>query len=99
LLAEIGRQLDIPETVGTPLVLKNGRYTGASELPVCIGQGKVFRLQTHLGDDAIDWRHSFSYADSITDLPLLELAGSPVAVYPDAELATLARERNWDVID
>jgi len=36
--AEIGRQLGIEETVGTPLVLWAGRYTGACELPVCQGE-------------------------------------------------------------
>ena len=98
LLAEIGRQLGIEETVGTPLVLRAGRYTGACELPVCQEQGKVSRLEAHLGGDSIAWSESYAYADSYTDLPLLERVGHAVAVYPDDELAAHARSRGWEII-
>jgi HAD superfamily hydrolase (TIGR01490 family) len=98
LLAEIGRQLRIEETVGTPLLLRSGRYTGACELPVCQGTGKVSRLETCLGDGSIAWPQSYGYADSYTDLPLLERVGHAVAVYPDAELATHAQSRGWEII-
>jgi len=99
LLAEIGQQLGIVETVGTPLVVRNDRYTGASELPVCQGTGKVIRVEEYLrGDAALRWDESFAYADSYTDLPLLERVGHPVAVYPDALLAAHARGRGWEVL-
>jgi len=101
LLAEIGRQLGIEETVGTPLVLRAGRYTGACELPVCQGQGKVSRLEAYVGggDDSILWPQSHAYADSLTDLPLLERVGHPVAVYPDSQLAAHARSQGWEVME
>ena len=99
LLAEIGCRLGVEETVGTPLVLRAGHYTGASELPVCQGQGKVSRLETHLGgSDHVDWSQSYAYADSYTDLPLLERVGQPVAVYPDALLAVHAQSQKWEII-
>jgi len=98
LLAEIGQTLGIDETVGTPLTLLAGRYTGACELPVCQGSGKVFRLKAHIGDDPIVWPESYVYADSHTDLVLLSLAGFPVAVYPDAKLASYARSQGWEVL-
>src|SRR5436309_9478493 len=47
--------------------------------------------------DGIDLAGSYAYSDSITDLPMLELVGHPVAVNPDRELARVARERDWDV--
>jgi HAD superfamily phosphoserine phosphatase-like hydrolase len=99
LLAEIGRLLGISETVGTPLVLRKGRYTGASQRPVCQGPGKVARLEAYLGDDLVDWPRSHTYADSFADLPLMELAGNPVAVYPDDALAEHAREHGWEIIN
>ena len=99
LLEHIGRQLGIDEVVGTPLVLRNGRYTGASELPICQGPNKVTRLEAYLGDDdQVDWSQSYAYADSYTDLPLLERVGHPVAVYPDDKLTAHAREHGWEVI-
>jgi HAD superfamily hydrolase (TIGR01490 family) len=99
LLAEIGRQWGIDETVGTPLVLRDGRYAGTSERPVCQGRGKVLWLETHAGrHEAILWSQSYAYADSYTDLPLLEKVGHPVAVYPDEELAAHARDQGWEII-
>lgn len=99
LLAGIGRQLGVEETVGTPLVLKNGRYTGSCRRPVCQGRGKVTRLEAYLGQDAIRWDKSYAYADSKTDLPLLERVGHPVAVNPDEILAAHARQRGWEIIE
>jgi HAD superfamily hydrolase (TIGR01490 family) len=98
LLAEIGRQLGIDETVGTPLVVRKGRYTGGHVPPVCQGRGKVWRVEARAGADGLDWAASFAYADSYVDLPLLERVGHPVAVYPDDELAAHARAQEWPVL-
>lgn len=99
LLAVVGRMLEVEETVGTEPVLRNGRYSGATLPPACQGAGKVARLEQHLGENAAaEWADSYSYADSYTDLPLLERVGHPVAVYPDAELAALAQARGWEII-
>lgn len=100
LLAEIGRQLEVEETVGTPLVLRAGRYTGGCELPVCQGPNKVSRLEAYLhGSDDVLWPQSYAYADSYTDLPLLELVGHPVAVCPDPQLAAHAQSQGWEIIE
>jgi HAD superfamily hydrolase (TIGR01490 family) len=99
LLAEIGRKLGVPETVGTPLVVRNGRYTGASERPVCQGASKVARLEDYLREDeSISWTESYAYADSYSDVPLLQAVGHPVAVHPDARLAAHASQQGWDVL-
>jgi len=99
LLAVIGRQFGIQETVGTPLVVHAGRYTGACELPVCQGAHKVTRLLTYLEmRKDTRWPDGYAYADSYTDIPLLERAGHPVAVYPDQELAAHAHSQKWEII-
>ena len=36
-----------------------------------------------------------AYADSTSDLPLLEAVGFPVAVNPETRLSALARKRGW----
>jgi phosphoserine phosphatase len=46
----------------------------------------------------VDLCASFAYADSISDLPLLEFVGHPVAVNPDEQLAALAQERKWPIL-
>jgi phosphoserine phosphatase len=47
----------------------------------------------------VDWPASYAYADSIHDLSFLELAGHPVAVHPDRQLARIARQRGWGIIN
>jgi hypothetical protein len=42
---------------------------------------------------------SVAYADSASDLPMLEAAGYPVAVNPEAKLAAIARRRGWHTED
>jgi len=99
LLAAIGQELGIEHVVGTPLRLRNGRYTGASEPPVCQGANKVLRLERYLGEtEEINWSESWAYADSLSDLPVLERVGHPVAIHPDPPLAALAKERGWEMI-
>lgn len=99
LLASIGQEIGVQETVGTPLVMRHGRYTGATQPPVCQGMGKVLRLEAYSrSTTAIPWEESYAYADSHTDLPLLERVGHPVAVYPDVPLAEEARRRRWEIL-
>ena len=99
LLEEIGRSLDVTESVGTPPDMRNGRYTGRIEPPVCQGEHKAGRLLEYIRQtEDVDFSESFAYADSKTDLPVLQLVGHPVAVRPDIELAQIAQEAGWDVI-
>jgi HAD superfamily hydrolase (TIGR01490 family) len=99
LLEVIGSRFGFSETVGTPLLLRDGRYTGRSEPPACQGVNKVFRLEEHLLDTSpINWDESWSYADNHIDIPVLERAGNPVAVYPDEKLEAHAREKGWEII-
>ena len=45
----------------------------------------------------IDLAASYAYSDSVTDLPMLEAVGHPVAVNPDKDLAREAKEREWEI--
>ena len=47
----------------------------------------------------VDLSSSYAYSDSITDLPMLEAVGHPVAVNPDRDLRRIAAERGWHVRD
>lgn len=100
LLAVVGERLGVDKVLGTRLVQRNGRYLGTALPPVCQGKGKLQRLQVYLSesDEAIDLEASFAYADSLTDLSVLEAVGHPVAVYPEEGLATLASRRAWPIL-
>ncbi len=99
LVSIIGERLGADVSLGTRPELRDGRYTGRALEPVCQGSGKATRLRAYLDAEGrdIDLSASSAYADTIFDLPVLEMAGRPVAVYPDAELAPLAARRGWEI--
>jgi hypothetical protein len=51
-------------------------------------------LATRVG---IDLQGSFAYSDSITDVPMLQAVGHPVAVNPDKELRHQAEALGWEI--
>src|SRR4029078_12052572 len=72
-----------------------GRYTGALEF-YAYGPYKADAIREMAVKEGIDVARSYAYSDSITDLPMLELVGHPVAVNRDRELTRVAREREWE---
>jgi len=99
-LDKLVSRLGVERAIATPLEVVNRRYTGKIIPPLNVGEGKVKRLEEFLkgkGKD-IDLAVSYFYTDSIVDAPVLEIFGHPVAVYPDAELTSLAAIRGWPVI-
>jgi HAD superfamily hydrolase (TIGR01490 family) len=75
---------------------RDGRYTGELEF-YAYGPHKAVAIQEAAERDGIDLSRSYAYSDSITDTPMLELVGHPVAVNPDRELTRLARQREWEI--
>ncbi len=97
LLDAIAQVVGAHTVVGTRPALRHGRYTGRSLTPVCIGPHKATLTRQHLASLGweVDYQASAAYADSITDVPLLEMVGHPNAVYADSELQTIAQQRGW----
>lgn len=102
LVEEIAALLDVPWGIGTVIEADDERVlTGRIVPPMCYGPGKLERLEQVLGWSRDGDQHvvSFAYADSMSDLPLLESVSSPVVVSPDRRLRRVAIERDWPVID
>jgi phosphoserine phosphatase len=79
------------QTIGTPLDYRNGRVRVAGELVA--SERKIEQVLSRLGVDRVD----HAYGDTVMDVPLLEHADHPVAVYPDVRLKAVAMERGWEV--
>jgi HAD superfamily hydrolase (TIGR01490 family) len=75
-----------------------GRYTGELAF-YAYGQQKSEAIRELAERVGIDLERSYAYSDSITDLPMLEAVGHPVAVNPDKELRREADARGWQVRD
>jgi HAD superfamily hydrolase (TIGR01490 family) len=99
LLQRIAAELDVQHVVGTRFALRDGHYSGRSLQPVCIDENKATLTKSYLSGlrDKVDYPASFAYADSISDLQMLEMVGQPVAVYPDEALRREALKRNWSI--
>ncbi|MEY2947809.1 MAG: hypothetical protein RL084_1206 [Pseudomonadota bacterium] len=74
-----------------------GWITGEISGTPSFKEGKVTRIAQWLAARNLNWSdvHITFYSDSINDLPLLEMAQTPVATNPDARLRQLATERGW----
>jgi HAD superfamily hydrolase (TIGR01490 family) len=94
----LAAHLGIPDQyVCTRLESKNGQLTGQVVPPICYGPGKVVWAERFAAEHDVDLPASWFYTDSISDLPLLERVGYPVAVNPDPRLRRLAQKRGWPI--
>jgi HAD superfamily hydrolase (TIGR01490 family) len=93
----IGEHLGVDDVIATRARLDaHGRYTGELEF-YAYGAHKADAVRELAVAEGIDLAGSYAYSDSITDLPMLDLVGHPVAVNPDRELSRIALEREWEV--
>jgi HAD superfamily hydrolase (TIGR01490 family) len=75
----------------------DGHFTGRLDERPPTGEARALVLAQYAADSGLDLGESVAYADSTSDLPLLECVGFPVAVNPEARLAAVARRRGWHV--
>jgi len=61
------------------------------------GEARALIMQQYADEHGLDLAQCVAYADSTSDLPMLEAAGYPVAVNPETKLAAIARKRGWHV--
>lgn len=87
------------EVVATRLVERDGAFTGEIEASPLVAEARAAWLADLARAWDADLTRSYAYADSLSDLPLLEAVGHPVAVNPDVELMRVARRRRWPMED
>lgn len=91
------RYLGIDDVIATRSEIDDeGRYTGRIEL-YAYGPAKAKAMREMAAANDIDLDVSYAYSDSITDVPMLEAVGHPVAINPDDELLAIAEERGWEI--
>ena len=90
-VAAFARRLDA-RAIGTPVEFVDGRVRIAGELVA--DEKKIEQVLSRLGVERVD----YAYGDTVLDIPLLEHADHPVAVYPDVMLRAAAKERGWEIM-
>ena len=73
----------------------DGTYRGELTDVPPTGEARAQALMDFAAEHGFDLAESVAYADSTSDLPMLEAVGFPVAVNPETRLAALARKRGW----
>ncbi len=94
----LARHFQASGVIATRARIEDGKYTGELEF-YCYGEAKAEAIRTLAERVGMDLEGSYAYSDSITDLPMLEAVGHPVAVNPDRELRKEAETRGWDIRD
>jgi HAD superfamily hydrolase (TIGR01490 family) len=73
----------------------DGTYTGELTAVPPTGETRAQILADYCAAEGLSLEQSVAYADSTSDLPMLEAVGFPVAVNPETRLAAVARKRGW----
>ena len=85
------------EIVAARLGEEDGRFTGELVAAPPTGEARALLVEEFARREGLDKGQIVAYADSTSDLPMLEAAGLPVAVNPEAKLAAIARRRGWPI--
>ena len=95
----LARALGMAGGIGTRSAVEDGRYTGELDGPFVYGAGKAEAIERIAAERGYDLRLSYSYSDSASDLPMMEMVGHPVAVNPDGPLENVANQRGWPIVE
>ncbi|MDA8298205.1 MAG: HAD-IB family hydrolase [Actinomycetota bacterium] len=85
------------EIVCARLGERDGRFTGEMVSTPPTGEARATLMEQWAARHGLELSSTVAYADSTSDLPMLEAAGMPVAVNPEPKLAAVARRRGWPV--
>jgi phosphoserine phosphatase len=98
IIQPLERFFGIEGSLASMLEFRDGRTTGRLTGNSLFGAKKKTAIETWLGENNIQDSEVRCYSDSYTDLPMLELSGSPAAVNPDRFLLREAKKRGWEIM-
>lgn len=99
IVEELARALGISGGLGTVSEIVGGCYTGRLAAPFCYGEGKAEIMRKLAADRGYDLSACYSYSDSASDLPMMQIVGNPIAVNPDRPMMAVAHRRGWPVVE
>ena len=84
------------EIVAAEMTIRpDGTYSGELAQVPPTGETRAQVMADYCAAEGLRLDQSIAYADSTSDLPMLEAVGFPVAVNPETRLAAIARKRGW----
>ncbi len=97
LTASVAAEVGATAYLCNRLEVEDGAFTGRMQLPMCYGAGKVAHADEYARKVGVALADCSFYTDSYSDLPMLAVVGSPVAVHPDRRLRRHAQQRGWPI--
>ncbi|PID20586.1 HAD-IB family hydrolase [Sporosarcina sp. P3] len=97
-LQAVTNHLTFDQIIGTDIPSRGNQLAMDQPFLHIQGRRKNEQIYQALLGKTVDWDNSFAYGDSISDLPVLEKVGYPVAVRPDEKLTAIAKQRNWEIL-
>ncbi|MDD3268107.1 MAG: HAD family hydrolase [Syntrophomonadaceae bacterium] len=94
----VAGDLGMHRVIAADLAFRDGKFDCKGDTPFIGGESKITLLQKAFAGEDVDWAASRCFADSYTDILVMELVGEAVAVNPDPGLLAHARHRNWRVL-
>lgn len=94
----LAEELGVDEVLAASFEAEGGRYTGRLAGPPLFGEHKMRAVLDYIARSGLEPSRCAFFSDSVTDLPLLEAVGEPVAVNPDSRLRVVARRRGWPIL-
>jgi len=99
IVQSLALELGMTGAIATVAEIADGAYTGELSEPFCYGPAKADAIRRVADREGYDLALCYSYSDSASDLPMLEIVGHPVAVNPDRGLEAVARARGWPIVE
>ncbi|MFJ8859545.1 HAD family hydrolase [Streptomyces sp. NPDC102451] len=97
-LRPLADHLGVTDLRATEPEIVHGRYTGELLGPPVIGEAKTGAAMLAAALHGSGLSSCYAYGDHLSDLPLLEAVGTPVAVAGDPRLDRYARRHGWTVL-
>lgn len=95
----IGKKIGAFKTIATNVKFDASDILTASlDGENCKGVEKIKRLEAEISLSDYDLENSYAFSDSITDSPMFDIVGRPVAVNPDRELLNIARLKKYAIL-
>lgn len=98
-LAGVAAHFGFDTVICNSLVYRDGAATGDVVPPLIAEEEKVAAILRLCSAQNVDPSQCKAYSDSISDAPMLESVGNPVAVNPDRRLRRVATERGWPIVN
>jgi len=93
------KYLGIRDYAANRLEFSDGRATGRLIPPVMAAATKASWIRTYAEKEGLSLSECYSYADSMSDLPMLSIVGHPTATNPDMKLRSTALRHDWPILN